>query len=369
MSKWLKKMLKYLLFLLLLIIVVLAGLIIYAQINNYSPSQAKFIKDPSSSPDINYDRQTFTFLSWNIGYCSLGDEMDFFYADGERVKPALEEFKIYSKGIYNTLSDFPSTDFIFLQEVDVNSRRSYFINEKNQISRLFPNHESHFAVNYDVEFVPLPVTKPLGKVKSGIQMLSKLPSHGVLRHYYESSYSWPYNLFMPNRVYIKSKYHLHKDGNLIVYNTHNSAFDSEGKLRKKEFETIRNDMVDEFLRGNYVVAGGDWNQNPPDFNPSYDSLNYNLSPVKPGIGEEKLLSKWKWVWKRGIPTNRSNNRPFEKGKNQTTIIDYYIISPNLSVDTVYTIDQQFRYSDHHPVFMKVSIPDTNNSKNPAVDKL
>jgi len=31
-------------------------------------------------------------------------------------------------------------------------------------------------------------------------------------------------------------------------------------------------MLDEFGKGNYVIAGGDWNQNPPGYKPSG---NYN----------------------------------------------------------------------------------------------
>lgn len=356
MPGWIKKTLKYSSFVLLAVVIILAGLIIHAQINEFSPQPTRLLKNPAEAPQIHYDREIFTFVSWNIGYGGLGKDMDFFYDGGERVRPKMEEFKQYSKGIYKNLSLFSNFDFILLQEVDIDSRRSYYNNEKKHISEILPSHESFFATNYNVRFVPMPVTKPLGKVESGIQLLSKLPAHISSRHYYESSYSWPYRLFMLDRVFIKNVYHLKKGKNLVIYNTHNSAFDSEGKLRKQEFATIKNDMLNEFIRGNYVVAGGDWNQNPPGFDPSDDPHNYNLSIVEPKLETNSLPKDWQWVWSPGTPTNRSNDRPFEKGKNNTTIIDYFIISPNLSLDTVFTRDLQFRFSDHQPVFMRVSIP-------------
>ncbi len=354
MSSIPKIIFRILLAVIFLVIVTLSGIIIHAQINEFDPDEKTILKQPKAET-AGYDRKHFDFVSWNIGYGGLGKEMDFFYDEGEKVRPEPAEFEGYIRGIYQKISSFRPVDFYLLQEVDINSRRSYFSNEKFSIEKLLEEYESFFAVNYHVKFVPLPFTKPMGRVQSGIQLLCKAPPHSVEKIYYPSSYSWPYRLFMLDRAYIKAVYHLKNNNNLVVYNTHNSAFD-DGALRETEFLTIKRDMLSEYEQGNYVVAGGDWNQNPPAFDPANDPLSYNYTEVRPRLENTAFPRHWQWCWDPAVPTNRSNSQPFVKGENTTTIIDFFIVSPNLKVDTVITHDMQFRYSDHQPVYMRISIP-------------
>lgn len=355
MPKFIKTTLRIILTLIVLVVLALAGIIIHAQVNEYKPEDSSLLSVQDTIHNHQYDRRHFTFVSWNIGYAGLGEKMDFFYDGGERVRPEEDEFKQYSNGIYKTIDSFKSVDFVLLQEVDINSKRSYYNNEVDHIKQTMTNHNSYFAHNYNVRFVPMPFNKPMGRVESGIQLLSKMNPALAEKTYFPSSYSWPYRLFMLDRVYIKTVFQLKDGKNLVVYNTHNSAFDN-GELRDKEFRTIREDMLSEYARGNYVVAGGDWNQNPPEFLPSEAPKQYKFTEVIPRLKAEAMPQDWHWAWCRTTPTNRSNKKPFVKGENTTTIIDYYIVSPNLNVDTVITQDMEFKYSDHQPVYMRVSIP-------------
>lgn len=354
MKPWLKTLIWGISIIAGLILIALIGFILHAEIKKFDPPQTMVLSDPDLSIETGYDRQHFSFVTWNIGYGGLGENMDFFYDGGKRVRPTLNEFKDYSLGIYQTISTFSNIDMILLQEVDIESRRSYFNNEIKHINELMPNHESFHAVNYKVPLVPMPLLNPLGKVHSGIQILSSLKPHIVCRSYYSSSYSWPYRLFMLKRGYLKTVYHLKSGQNLVVFNTHNSAFD-DGDLRAIEFEAIRTDMINEYLRGNYVVAGGDWNQNPPNYDHEYDPGQYNYGKIEPQLPNDAFPHGWQWVYDQNFPTNRSNITPYIKGQNTTTIIDYFIVSPNVDVDTVITQDMAFKYSDHQPVFMRVSL--------------
>jgi exonuclease III len=54
-------------------------------------------------------------------------------------------------------------------------------------------------------------------------------------------------------------------------------------------------------------------------------------------------------------TNRSNVTAYDPEKTYTTLIDYYMSSPNVKILKVSTIDMGFRYSDHQPVMLKVVI--------------
>ena len=64
---------------------------------------------------------------------------------------------------------------------------------------------------------------------------------------------------------------------------------------------------------------------------------------------------WRWVYDPGHPTNRSLKSPFVKSQSEVALIDFFLISPNIRVHRVKTLDQQFRASDHQPVWMEVSL--------------
>ena len=45
----------------------------------------------------------------------------------------------------------------------------------------------------------------------------------------------------------------------------------------------------------------------------------------------------------------------QKGKTFTTLIDFYLVSPNVEILEVKTIDLDFKYSDHQPISLKVKL--------------
>ena len=87
---------------------------------------------------------------------------------------------------------------------------------------------------------------------------------------------------MLDRCFVVSRFQLENGKELVLLNTHNSAYDAGGKMRDEEMPVIRDLMLKEFEKGNYVVAGGDWNQNPP----SYDISKMNAG--NPAVYREKL---------------------------------------------------------------------------------
>jgi hypothetical protein len=68
-----------------------------------------------------------------------------------------------------------------------------------------------------------------------------------------------------------------------------------------------------------------------------------------------MPEKWIWAFDPSTPTNRDNAFPFEKGKTPTTILDYFLISPNVELLTAKNIDLGFKNSDHNPVYVKVRL--------------
>ncbi len=100
-------------------------------------------------------------------------DMDFFYDGGTKVITPENNCRENISGIGDFLSANDTIDFIFLQEIDKDSKRSYRINEYENISKLLRGYNPSFALNYDVFFVPVPPSKPMGKVVAGLAVFSK----------------------------------------------------------------------------------------------------------------------------------------------------------------------------------------------------
>jgi len=281
--------------------------------------------------------------------------MDFFYDGGKRVRPGKGEFLGCMKGIRETLSKCDTFDFILLQEADTDARRSYNTNEINEIAMVLPEYMYAFAKNYDCRFVPLPLQEPMGKVIAGLLVFSKYQPIRSDRNAYTANFSWPKRLAMLTRCFlVMIRFPLDNNKEFVLINTHNSAFDQGGVLRKSEFELLHNFMTTEFEKGNFVVAGGDWNNNPRGFRPEMIKSGDLPGTIDPMI-DPTFLPGWQFVSDPCTPTNRFMDIPYSKGKTKTTIIDFFVVSPNIEVKTIRTISMGFEFSDHNPVVMKVEI--------------
>jgi len=339
-----------------LIILYFSTIIVHAILTDYQPNEITSLEIAGKAGKNNVSDSTFTFLSWNIGFAGMGAEMDFFYDGGENVHPSDRLLKKYTSGILNFIQSADTVDFILLQEVDRNSTRSNYQDQISSIQQLMPDYSTSFAINYKVEYVPLPFFNPVGKVEMGQLNLSKYQPVKSLRRSFYSAYSWPKNLFMLDRCFIVSYFHLANTKKLVLINTHNSAYDTGGKLRYQEMPVIRDFMLAEYKMGNYVIAGGDWNQNPPQYNLS--EMNSGYHPVKRETLDSFLFpDDWEIAYNPQLPTNREIDAPFSKEKTGVTIIDYYIVSPNVKIEKVKTVSNEFKFSDHEPVYLKIRIKD------------
>ena len=160
--KILKKIFKSVLILIVVLVLGFIGLIVYAVISDYKPEEKEVISQ-SDKPSVLNDSLTFTLLTWNIGYAGLDKDMDFFYDGGTKVITPEKNCRENISGIEDFLKGNDTIDFIFIQEIDRNSKRSYRIDEYERLSEKLSGYNPFFAKNYDVFFVPTTSHKPYGK--------------------------------------------------------------------------------------------------------------------------------------------------------------------------------------------------------------
>ena len=342
-------------------LVCLFGLsLLYFTLTAYTPDQQ--LEIPNLSQNMIPEKEApeeLTLLTWNIGYCGIGKKMDSLFEGGKMGVPKhSEDIERNILAVKNAIRGNPA-DIYFLQEVDQASSRTFDINQKNEIIDVFPGFNAWFANNFKVQFVPSPISDPIGRVDSGILTLSKWNSKDTYRHQLPGDYPWPTWIFHLKRclTIIKIKSSI-DNRDWVMINLHLSAYDAGGTLRKQQLEYVKNLMQKHYNDGNYVIVGGDWNSLFPGVTMNsfgtYTTSEENLFWVQ-NIEDEWTPDKWQWVFDKKIPTCRSLEKPYTKSENFTTIIDGFIVSPNVEVVTVKGIDLGFENSDHNPVLMNVKL--------------
>ncbi len=337
--------------LIFVIISMVIFLLMFSSYHEYSPAEVEKLKC-SGYAETDEVRDTLTLVSWNIGYGGLGSDMDFFYDGGERVRPDRDYFDECHEGILKIIKSMQDVDFFLLQEVDKKAKRSYYHDQVESIGRITGGYCGVFGVNYNVKFVPVPLGRPMGKVVSGIMTLSRFSPEFTARIALPGRFPWPKRLFMLNRCITYSRFAMSGGKHLVVINVHNSAFDETGRLRREEMGKITELISYEYNAGHYVIAGGDWNMNPPGFNPGL-IVGDSVFTVRYGSADSTGTDGWQWVWDPQTPTNRDVSKAYSHGTTGTTILDFFLLSPNIELLEVRTDHLEFLSSDHNPVTIKV----------------
>ena len=341
-----KKVLKVVLYVVLAIVLVFAGLIVTAVITDYKPAETVEIYKGKANFSVP-DSLQFDIMLWNIGYCGLDASMDFFYDGGTHVRPDKKNVTENLEAVLSFLKDHQDVDFFLIQEVDKDSKRSYHINEYDSIHSALNNYDAFFGKNYDVFFVPTPPTEPYGEVLSGLMTLTKFSPEEVIRHQFPGNYAFPKGLFMLDRCFLVSRIPVSNGKQLLIINTHNSAYD-DGSLRAGQMKYLKKFLEAEYAKGNYVLVGGDWNQCPPGLEPEISGYKFDTQDYVP-ISKDYMPADWKWVYANNVPTNRRVATPYDKSTTPTTVIDFFLVSPNIENISIENIDLDFQHSDHQPV--------------------
>ena len=109
---------------LLALVIVFVG---YLTITEYRPAPVETLEVTHAGTQT--PGQQITLMTYNIGYGGLGAQADFFMDGGTGVQPSSKaEVEGNLEGVAQILQENP-VDVLFLQEVDLDSKRSYGIDE------------------------------------------------------------------------------------------------------------------------------------------------------------------------------------------------------------------------------------------------
>lgn len=250
-----------------------------------------------------------------------------------------------------------SPDIMLLQEVDEKSSRSHRIDETAIIKSELPGYCSSYAYNYKTLMVPYPIP-PIGQVTSGIMTLSTFEVSSANRIKLPCPFSYPIRLCNLKRCLIVSRIPLNGcDKELVIVNLHLEAYDS-GEGKAAQTQMLADILQAEANAGNYVIAGGDFNQ-------TFSNVDLSAYPQQsndlwaPGlIDTDEFGQDFTCLTDSSAPTCRSLDKPYvhaAKDNFQYYVIDGFIVSSNVKVKDVQTIDLGFENSDHNPLKLEVEL--------------
>ena len=343
---------------LLLIIATVLG---YLTLDEYNPDAVEKLEVENYGGKTLKTNKAIRIMTWNIGYGALGDNADFFMDGGQMVNTATHERVVYNlDGIVDRIDEI-NPDILMIQEMDRNSTRSHFVDEYNFIKKesgsYVAKNQSTFAYNFKVSFVPYPIP-PIGKVEAGIATYSSFIIDESERIQLPCPFSWPLRTGNLKRCLQVMRMPIeNSEKELVLINLHLEAYDDgEGKIAQTNM--LKEIMKEEFNKGNYVIAGGDFNQ-------VFSNIDTSSYPVLEGNWEAGVIDvsdfgvDFQFLTDVSNPTCRSLDRVYadaqDKSPNafQYYVIDGFIVSSNVEVQSLRTHNTVFQYSDHNPVSMDV----------------
>ncbi|SUY47557.1 endonuclease/exonuclease/phosphatase family protein [Clostridium putrefaciens] len=336
---------------LIVAIVILLSLIFVCtlMITDYKPAAVVNLTTENNPSEAIKKNVTFSVSTFNIGYCGMDKGQDFFMDGGKGSRSSSKEETINNlDGITNFLKD-QNSDIYFIQEVDEKSTRSFNVNQREHISEEMDGYGKTFAYNYKVLWVPIPVTKPHGNVNCGLFTLSKFNISNSARFDYPGKENWPRQLGDLDRCFIETRTTVEDGKDLVLINSHLSAYDKGGNIRHQQLSFLKEHITNEYEKGNYIIVGGDWNHLMEDTDPTKFDSTESFPDWLQKLPDNFKSSDFEWAVDGTVPSSRTVEFPYEKGKNFLSVIDGFLVSKNVGIEKVTGHNLEFEHTDHNPV--------------------
>ena len=358
--KKMKLPLKIILGVLALLLVLTAGYVIYVFAAWYRVED-HLVLDVRSGLDGDDgaglpEKTQYRIASYNIGFGAYSNDYSFFM-DGGKESRARSAGAVTENvtGAMDTVTAI-APDYLLLQEVDVDGTRSYHIDELELVSGILGGMFSSwtFAQNYDSPYLFWPPNAPHGANQAGIATFSLLPVASAVRRQLPIEGGFM-KLLDLDRCYSVQHIPLAGSGReLVLYNFHLSAYTSDGSIAEEQLEMLFADMLEEYEKGNYTIAGGDFNkdllgQSDKIFGVSGPAYTW-AQPIPASLVPAELMIVAPFDEENPVASCRNADRPYGPDNYRVTV-DGFIVSDNVEVRKAKVWETGFRWSDHNPVYM------------------
>ncbi len=360
-QNYLKKALKAIGILFIAIIAIVGSYVAYMSIQYYRIDDKVLVEADNPTDIILTAKDEHSVITYNIGFGAYNHEFSFFMdsgemKDGTRVTGSdskAESKEVVIENTNNSIKfiDSLDADFYLFQEVDTKSTRSHNVNQYEMLKGLGSEYSLSFANNFHSAFLMYPFTDPHGSVNSGLTTMSKYKINESIRRQYPVSTDFITKFTDLDRCFLLSRIPVDNGKELVLINTHMSAYDEGGLIRKQQLELLNKVLEEEYDKGNYVVVGGDFNHDIAGTKEVFNS-NQKVPKWVFELDDSDLTPGFSFVIadnSREVATCRSTDIPYVKGENYMAILDGFIVSDNIKSFRAENIDTKFMSSDHNPV--------------------
>ena len=352
--KKMKRWVKVLLCIVLAFVLVVGAYVAYVFIDYHRIGDMELTPEGDAAATELAAGKRYTVLSYNIGFGAYEDDYGFFMDGGTESWAWSEERLTANVDAIAAFLARQKADFYLLQEVDIDSTRSYHVDERQPIYQALPGMSHVFAQNYDSPFLMYPLTQPHGASKSGLLTFSPAAISSAKRVELPIENS-VMKLVDLDRCSSVSRIPVDDSKALILYNLHLSAYTSDGTIATEQLKLLLADMQAEYEAGNWCVAGGDFNKDLlGDSVVWFGEADQDYSwaqPIPDGIfdGYDVTLAA-PLDEDAPVPSCRNADSAYHEGQYVLTV-DGFMVSKNVALESAEVIDTGFRWSDHNPVKM------------------
>lgn len=360
MNKKLKIVLGIVLGIIAALLLTVGGYVIFLQANYSRIDDFTEIATGNNREETLEAGESYSAVTYNIGFGAYEPEFTFFMdtgtmkdgtkTSGTRARAISEEnARKNTVGAIQTIAGFDS-DFYILEEVDKKATRSYDVNQYEMICEAMPEYGNVYTSAFHSVYLCYPLTEPHGSVESGIVTLSKYRIEENMRRQFPVSTSFIDKFFDLDRCFTVSRVPVDNGKELVLISLHMSAYDKGGEMRKKQLEMLNDVFAEEYAKGNYVVAGGDWNHDIAGTVDTFESQQQIPEWVYQ-LDDSQLTDGFSFVIPENaseVPSCRGADVTYEKGYGYTVTVDGFVVSDNVEAEAE-VINTEFAYSDHQPV--------------------
>lgn len=217
---------------------------------------ARFYKAKNVEGDT-VEKSTLTVMTWNIKYGG-GRILFFWECGGRRGNMTESEVRGHMAGIAAKIREL-DPDIVLLQEVDVQSKRSAYVDQVQYLLDHTHLNYGYYASAWKADFIP---SDGLGRMDSGNAILSrwKLADGRRIALPLIGNYSAIEKYFYLKRNILTARV-LHPVRPFTVVNIHAEAF-AEDDTKKKHLEKFHEVLSALADQGILFIAGGDLNSIP-----------------------------------------------------------------------------------------------------------
>ena len=354
-----KKILKIILIILLILMLVVAGYVAYVFIDYHRIEDNQILTPEGTAQTQELDAasgRTYHLTDWNIGFAAYTDQFSFFMDGGIYSRAFSEEATIDTM---NSIIDEllkQDSDFYLIQEVDFGSTRSYNVDEKAMIQENFQDRfTTTFGVNYDSAYLFYPFNSPIGASKSGLLTMSSSDITESVRRSLPIQTNYA-KLLDLDRCFTVNRIPCNDGHDLVLINLHTSAYTTDDTIVGQQIAMLLDTITEEYGKGNYVIAGGDYNMDllgdsGSIFGVSGEDYSW-AQPFPVDLLPDTVNLIVPYDPENPIPSCRNADSPWDPETNFQITIDGFLITDNVEVVSCEVTDLQFAYSDHEPVQLR-----------------